>query len=92
MAALDMDEKSLKKRAAMLEALRQELSTPTGNKPRKVLKTPELYRRWQDGHDGLAARDFKTSLGRLGDGALPYRISTRGGGGPTLAACLIQGR
>jgi hypothetical protein len=41
MAALDMDEKSLKKRAAMLEALRQELSTPTGNKPRKVLKTPE---------------------------------------------------
>jgi len=41
MATLEMDEKSLKKRAAMLEALRRELSTPMGSRPRKVLKTPE---------------------------------------------------
>jgi hypothetical protein len=41
MAALDMDEKSLKKRVFMLEGLRKELSSPTRNKLRKVLKTPE---------------------------------------------------
>ena len=41
MADLDMDEKNLKKRAVLLEALRMELSTPTASRPRKVFKTPE---------------------------------------------------
>jgi hypothetical protein len=42
MAALGMDEKSLKKRAVMLAALRERIAAPIpAGKPRKVLKAPQ---------------------------------------------------